>query len=130
MVEAEESHLSHLTSMFYRLVVQKVKKWGRGDCSLDKKTRGFIESSLNEIFSDEKIVGDVEWVQEEMPISSLRDLALGYAIGVSKALGMTIAQVKPHASEKELKEAEEIVDGIIKRRLPEFIKKIERELGR
>lgn len=97
---------------------------------MDEKIRGFIESSLDEIFSDEKIVGDVEWIREEMSISSLRDLALGYAVGVSKALGMTIAQVKPFASEKELKEAEETVDKIIKRRLPQIIKKIERELNR
>lgn len=97
---------------------------------MDRKTIDFVESYLDEVFSDDKIAGDVEWVHEEVPISSLRDFALGYAVGVSKALGMTIAQVKHLGSEEEAKKAEVIVDGIIKRRLPEFVKKIERELGK
>ena len=99
---------------------------------MDEKTRGFIESMMDEGMSTvEDAFAEVGWVRQEIPISSLRDLVIGYAIGVLRSGGVLMATIKPkHISNKEYKEIEKKIDEIIRRRLPELIEKIERELHR
>lgn len=99
--------------------------------SLDDKTRGFIESIMDETLQGEALV-DIDWVEEEVPISSLRDLALGHVIGVLDSIGWAaITFFPPHElSAAEKKEGQEIIRALVRRRLPEIIEKIERELHR
>ena len=88
--------------------------------------RGYIESEIDRMVQEE-IVGDVEWVQEETPISSLRDLALGYMIGLLRGLISMIGAAK---TTEDYEEVERIAHSIVKRRLPDIIKRIEKELNR
>lgn len=93
---------------------------------MDKTFRGYIESEIDRMVREE-IVKDVKWVQEEIPISSLRDLALGYMIGLLRGV---VVLSGARATDKEYKELDKTAHAIIKRRLPEIIEKIERELNR
>lgn len=93
---------------------------------MDERFRGYIESEIDRMVQEE-IVEDVEWVQEEIPVSSLRDLALGYMIGLLRGVVVMVAAAR---TEVEYNEAEKTARAIIKRRLPEIIEKIERELHR
>jgi len=91
-----------------------------------EELRGYIESEIDRMVQ-EQIVGDVEWVQEETLISSLRDLALGYMIGLLRGLISMIGAAK---TTEDYEEVERITHSIIKRRLPGIIKRIENELNR
>ena len=75
---------------------------------------------------EEEIIGDVEWVQKETFISSLRDLALGYMIGLLRGLVSMIGAAK---TTEDFEEVERIAHSIIKRRLPDIINRIEKELN-
>ena len=89
--------------------------------------RGYIESRLDKYIKAE-MVSDVEWVRQEIPVSSTRDLALGYAIGTLYMTSATTAMIGSKDS-KLLDEDDEIIITMIKRRLPEIIERIERELN-
>ena len=107
-------------------------KYSLGDCSLDDETRGFIESLMDEMFTDE-IVEDVKWVQEDIPISSLAEVALGYVIGYLRALAhYTIALRTKHLGKDKRRDerVEKEIWKIIKRRLPEIGERINKELNR
>ena len=95
--------------------------------------RGFLESILDDALQEkeeEGFVAGIEWVQQEIPISSLRELVLGYVIGALEAICYAVATVRKRLSKKEEKEAEETIRTMIKRRLPEIMEIIESELGR
>jgi len=98
---------------------------------LDEKTRGFIESAMDKMMKEE-IVGDVGWVPEEIPISSLAELALEYTIGIFRAAAWAVVQlVSPRSLSEATEEQEEkVIRAMIKRRLPEIVKKINMELNR
>jgi hypothetical protein len=90
-------------------------------------TRGAIESALDKIFGEE-IVPYVQWVKGEVPLKSLRDVALGYVIGTAMGLAVgfiVIAEQRPIVDEDRTD-----IETIIRRRLPEIIKKVEIELNR
>jgi len=89
--------------------------------------RGIIESKLDFLLKGD-IVEDVEWFQQEMPISSLGDLALGYVFGMLSAYSIGILGFLTNKSVSK-KDAEEI-ETMVKRRLPEIMEKINRELNR
>jgi hypothetical protein len=100
---------------------------------MKENTRGVIEKELDELFGDEPIVEDIKWVEKEIPISSIKDLALGYAIGFMIAFSFSLIgamERRRKISEEEEKEEEEQVETMIRRRLPEIMKCIETELGR
>ena len=107
---------------------------------LRRKTRGLIESLLDEALREEaEILPAIEWVREEIPIPSVRDFALGYTVGALKTLGEAIHALPPTIdlkdfswrtrTEKERK-FDAIINTILRRRLPEILEKINRELGR
>jgi len=48
---------------------------------LDKETRGTIENSLDEMIRGLDINDITGWIVEEYPITSVKDLALGYVLG-------------------------------------------------
>jgi len=93
---------------------------------LDEETRGYIESRLDQYLQTETVV-DVEWVQNEIPISSLRDLALGHVIALMIAFAINSLMFR--TQEKPSKEDLEAIRMMVKRRLPELAENIERELG-
>ena len=98
---------------------------------MDERTRGYMEAVMDELLEDEKIVEEVTWVQEEIPVSSLRDLSIGYAIGALKAFGWSVNLVRPRGKKRASgKEIEKTIITLIKRRLPEILRIIERELHR
>lgn len=125
---------------FYRLT----EAFRRGDCSLvrlSKKTRGSIETLLDDALRGEDgIVADVEWIRQEIPLSSFRDFARGYAIGMLKMLALLPASLPSFLAEirgftwsardKEGRAIDAIANTIVKRRLPEILEKVERELGK
>lgn len=94
---------------------------------MDENTRGFIEKTIDEVVAGITLE-DVEWIEHEMPIKSLRDLAIGLTVGIIHATSVVIASIKKRGGfEKEEKEE---IRTIIKRRLPEIVKKIEKEVNR
>lgn len=60
---------------------------------MDDATRGFIESVIDDAVKAE-IVQDVQWVRDEIPISSMRDLALGYFVGMAESFSSGVAILK------------------------------------
>lgn len=48
---------------------------------MDERARGFIEKMIDDMVEKGDLVGVLGWIEEETPISSFRDLALGYMIG-------------------------------------------------
>jgi signal recognition particle GTPase len=97
---------------------------------LDEKTRGFLEKAIDDIMTEEYIPS-ISWVQDEMPIKSLGEVAIGYVIGGIEAAATLITQMsKRNRSEKEVKEDEEEIRALLKRRLPEIVEKVNTELGK
>ena len=94
---------------------------------MDKITRGFIESYWDKVLRTASLPS-IGWVREEVPISSLRDLALGHDLGMLAAFAVsTLSMFTPRGcSEEDFRAIREM----LKRRLPEIVEKIERELGR
>jgi hypothetical protein len=98
-----------------------------GEWKLLDSTRGAIESALDKIFGEE-IVSYVQWVKGEVPLKSMRDVALGYVIGTAMGLAVgfiVVAEQRPIVDEDRTD-----IDTIIRRRLPEIIKKVEIELNK
>ena len=95
---------------------------------MDEKTRGFLESVMDELIQEMPITPSIKWVRQEMPISSLGDLMLGYAIGSLETLAIVSIRVRMRNVLSE--ENGKTIIEMLKRRLPEIIGKIERELGR
>ena len=96
---------------------------------MDKRTRGMIESELDDLIKDvRETVSTVDWVRQEIPLSSFRDLVLGYVIGSLETFAIAIRKIVS----KEGGSAEDYmtIKTMLKRRLPELIGEIERELGR
>ncbi len=89
--------------------------------------RAYIESRLDKVMRLE-IVSDVEWVRQRVPVSSFKDLAVGYAIGMLRTLAIVLASTGTQKGLSE--EDEEAIDRMITRRLGEIIEKISRDLHR
>jgi len=98
-----------------------------GDCCLDERIRGLIEATLDKVEATE-IVDSIKWVEQEIPIKSLKALAIGYVVGSSVTGATTMITIGEHRN--TTKEDKLEIREIIKRRLPAFIEKIERELHR
>lgn len=94
---------------------------------MDEKTRRLIESQIDECMK-EPIRPEVEWALKELSVSSSKDYALGYLVGVIGSLAMSIAAAHSKPEDK-FEDASKMIQAIVKRRLPEIIEKIERELG-
>ena len=105
-----------------------------------KETRGSIESLLDHALKEEEeILPEVEWVRQEIPLSSFRDFTVGYILGTLKVL----AEIPPSlpsivklrsfswtAHKERDQKIDALINKILRRRLPEIVEKIERELGR
>lgn len=93
---------------------------------MNKETRGNIEKLFGTI--PPNVVSGIRWVESEIPISSMRDLTLGYVIGSLKSLAtasVTFSEGKICSEEDDNE-----INSILRRRLPEFVSIIERDLHR
>jgi hypothetical protein len=97
-------------------------------CSgLDSRIRGALEQAIDNLM-EKDIVVNVRWIGEEIPIKSINDLALGYVDGVIAAVAASVftSLLDRRPSDEDANE----VRAIIRRRLPEIVRKIHRELNR
>jgi hypothetical protein len=94
---------------------------------VDSRIRGALEQAIDNLM-EKDIVANVTWIGEEIPIKSINDLALGYVDGVIAAVAASVftALEDRHPSDEDASE----VRAIIRRRLPEIMRKIHRELNR
>lgn len=90
-------------------------------------TRGAIENALDQIFAEE-IVPYVQWVDGEVPIKSLRDVALGYVIGTAAGIAFGFIAIAEQRSITD--DDRRDTETIIRRRLPEVLKRLETELNK
>ena len=97
---------------------------------MDDATRGYIEQSIDYILAGE-VLRDVEWIRHEIPISSMPDLLIGFIVGSidTFASGICVMAKRPYTKKQKEKDDKEI-EALVKRRLPEIVEKIERELHR
>lgn len=101
---------------------------------MKEEVRGLIEKALDEYFEDEAkdAVAQVSWVEELIPITSKRELVLGYLIGTMETFAQSIAELmrrgKPSEVEEEKEEKE--INTMIRRRLTEILECIESELNK
>lgn len=93
---------------------------------LNEQLRGLIEQTLDKYLNTELITA-VEFLAKEYAVSSIKDLAIGFVSGAAKATAVTFAlsEMKSFTDEEKAE-----INTIVKRRLPEFLKKIERELAK
>ena len=88
--------------------------------------RGYIEETIDEIIEKEAIFTNIEWIRQEIPVASFRDLALGYIIGgiVSTAVLMiSIGERRPISDEEKHE-----IRAMLKGRLSEILERINKEL--
>lgn len=93
---------------------------------MKEETRGYVETGID-ILLDVEIVEATRWLTEEIPHTSLKDLAVGYVVGAAFFKGQSMALAMQGNITNEDKAQ---IVTIVKRRLPEILQKIERELHR
>lgn len=93
---------------------------------MDDETRGYVESGIDNLLNVE-IIESTRWLADEIPHRNLKDLAVGYVVGALFLKGQ--AMVLIHQGNITDEDTSQIV-AIIKRRFPEIVEKINRELGR
>ena len=94
---------------------------------MDERVRGYIESMFDRGMKRE-FASAIGWIEQEMPISSLRDLILGYVLGTFRTLA--IGAVTTLTQQEVSDEDSDAIRTILKRRLPEIVEKTEKELHR
>jgi hypothetical protein len=98
---------------------------------MDKKVRGFLEQAFDEFLGAEDIVSEIRWVQDEIPVSSLAEVALGFVIGALIGISEIVNVVKKAKRTKKEEDADSReIKLMIKRRPPEILQEINKELGR
>ncbi len=95
---------------------------------MDKKTRGYIELAINDVVLKVDLVAVLKWVQRDTSVSSFRDLALGYMIGGAMSLAHTYIVLSKRRAITDKDKIE--VRELIRKRLPDFLEKVEREMNR
>lgn len=93
---------------------------------MDEQTIRLIESRIDDCMK-EPIRPEVEWALKELSVSSSKDYALGYLVGVIGSLAMSIAAAYSKPEDK-FEDASKMIQAIVKQRLPEIVKKVNREL--
>ena len=94
---------------------------------MDVKTRGAIETAWD-MYLKLEIIPEINWVEKEMPISTLKELMLGYVLGQMDVLA--IEAIRLLTRQTSSKKDTDAVKSMLKRRLPEIVEKIEGELHR
>ena len=93
---------------------------------MDNRSRGGIEKAIDGLMGT-KITYDIGWIEKEFPVKSMKDVALGYAVGAIMAMAVEEIAIRENRSSTD--EDFNEVKTIIRRRLPELLDKINRELN-
>jgi hypothetical protein len=112
----------------FRIALPREIVYSAVRCSdLDSRIRGALEQAIDNLM-EKDIVVNVGWIGEEIPIKSVNDLALGYVDGVIAAVAASVftSLLDRRPSDEDANE----VRAIIRRRLPEIVRKIHRELNK
>lgn len=101
---------------------------------MDKKTRGLIERNLDYIIKKTDITEGMLWLLDDFLPKSPEDLALGYVLGSLKRYAREVIRMNKilkHRKNTDVTDEEEmIIRDMLRRRIPEFLDKINRELNR
>jgi hypothetical protein len=102
---------------------------------MKESKRGFLKKSIDEMLADKNFQQEVMDVivlfEKELPIHSVKDLTIGFVIGVLYSFSASILGIKEGIKPKaETKEAEEETLAMIKRRLPEIMESFEDQLNK
>lgn len=94
---------------------------------MDKKTRHYIELSIENLFLKGDLANAIEWIRQETSISSFRDIVLGYMIGGATAVANTyiVLTEKRAISDKDKTEVREL----LRKKLPDFLERVQREMN-
>ena len=96
---------------------------------MDKVTRGYLEKVLDDYLNEIEIISELDWIRQEVPISSLKDVALGFTLGSLEMLSESVCILKkPKTTPKDDEKDEKEILEMIKRRIPEIVRKINKEL--
>ena len=136
-VEREGRPLNNLLREGRRVLTDRV-------CSLDRRTRGFIEKGLDEVLETD-ITNGMRWIPDIMPLGSPEEFALGYVLGSLMGWAHNVIKIRRIArisktktpdeimklARKDIseKDATEIRDMLI-RRILDIVEIINRELNR
>ena len=96
---------------------------------MDDVAREFVERNIDRILQQE-VIQLYEWIGRETTISSLRDMGIGFVVGVMQSLAEVSCLVgrKKEFTEREETEEDKEIRAMIRRRLSEIVEKIDGEL--
>lgn len=77
-------------------------------CSLDRRTRGFIEKGLDEVLETD-ITNGMRWIPDIMPLRSPEELALGYVLGSLTGWAHNVIKIRRIARISKTKTPDEIM---------------------
>ena len=94
------------------------------------KVREIVEAILDDLLTgevSEEISEIIDWVEELMPVTSHRDLAIGFAIGtfMTTAL-MAIAYPRSSLKMKQLRD-KEAVKSMVRKGIPRIVERLTKE---
>jgi hypothetical protein len=100
---------------------------------LDKRTRGFIEKSLDEELGN-IVTEDLLWFLNELPMRSPEEFGLGYVLGYTTKWMQNFVlwrKITGRKKDKDLTE-KEVTDirNLLRRRFSDFMEEIVRELNK
>lgn len=126
---------------------------------MDKRTRGFIETQLDQFILETNVTDGMRWILDELPITrSPEEIALGYVLGSLMRYYHDVVRIRKHMRQsmrlrnriKKAKTADELksiserkpkdldvtqedvveIRDILRRRLQDIMAKINIELGK
>lgn len=91
--------------------------------------RKFVEGQIDKFIKGD-ILSHIQWVAYAYPLSDLRDVALGYVVGLifGKYEGHCLLTEISEGSRLQIRDTD-VVMRVFKEKLPEIIDKIEKEFG-
>jgi hypothetical protein len=92
---------------------------------LDDETRGFIEKVIDGALETD-LLGAVDWIRKEIPISSVKDLTFGFHVGLMYGNGIGFISLASHGHTQP--EDLDYLEAMIKRRFPELLEKIKQQM--
>ena len=92
---------------------------------MDDETRGFIEKVIDGALETD-LLGAVDWIRKEIPLSSVKDLTFGFQVGLiyGNCMGFISLASHGHTTAEDLLSLE----AMLKRRFPELLEKIKKQM--
>lgn len=101
----------------------------KNDTKKREDVKGFVEKLFDNMLKGD-IVTRLGWVTQVVPLSDLRDVAIGYVIGV------TLERLKNYGLISEILDGSKLISedydntmAVFKEKLPQIIEKIEKEFS-